>query len=800
MLVMAHTTLLGTVPPTNSPVSEEAQAAITTGQKLRSSGRFSEAVRAFETAARKAREAGDVRDQARALMYQGVCQTLTFQYRSALRTLDEASDLAVRAKDDTTGGAAAITLSALYSQLGDPSTAHRKIEQAVRLLQHSPRQEYLAEALVNLAEIQSDEGDIATAKKSFNDGISVAHQAGLTNLEARIQDDFGISLLLAGKTGETESALDAAYLLETRNKDLDLLAMTREHQAELELKKQNYAAALKLLNDAFSLPSPSFKTSPQYYPIDVRGKVLLGLGREAEALAAFRNAVDLASEWRQHALPGDATSTRTVVHLHNVYADYIELAADRAVRSHNSDLARQAFDVLAQNRAASLREQMALALDQQGRLPQRYFELLSELETAQERVTLGEKRNEDSAKLQSVRDELADLENKIGLATQNIGRQGESRSDKKSLRDIQGRLSASEVLLSFWLGYKKSFLWAVTESQVNLYELPSQSEIEQDAAAFTRALGNGSAPASAGQALSQALFSKLNRAAWSKKEWIIAGDGVLLNQVPFSALPSTGASAALQPILSTHAVRLVPSELLLTVPTGPPPQPRFVGIGDPIYNAADSRLVRNVTFSETAHPAIALGRLAGSAREIRSAADSSGLPETELLLGNKATIHGLTEALRSRPEILHIAVHVVSPLNKPGQAALALSLNKNNIPELLTSERIATFRVPGTLVVLSGCSSEQGEVLPGAGLMGLSRAWLLAGAAAVLVSAWPTPDDSGRFFASFYDHFRTSTPSEGPLAKRASAALQQAQLDMQHGRGYRSSPTFWAAYSVISKE
>jgi CHAT domain-containing protein len=148
-------------------------------------------------------------------------------------------------------------------------------------------------------------------------------------------------------------------------------------------------------------------------------------------------------------------------------------------------------------------------------------------------------------------------------------------------------------------------------------------------------------------------------------------------------------------------------------------------------------------------------------------------------------------------------VHVVSPQNESGtadEAALALSLTNDNMPELLTKEAIATLRVPGSLVVLSGCSSQQGENLPSAGLVGLSRAWLLAGASAVIVSAWPTPDDSGRFFTAFYKHLQSQSAPSGNIAQRAATALQQTQLDMQHSTGYRSSPSFWAAYSIISKE
>jgi CHAT domain-containing protein len=172
----------------------------------------------------------------------------------------------------------------------------------------------------------------------------------------------------------------------------------------------------------------------------------------------------------------------------------------------------------------------------------------------------------------------------------------------------------------------------------------------------------------------------------------------------------------------------------------------------------------------------------------------------QLLEGDNASLAALRKALLKAPEVLHFAVHVVSPKDRPQEAALALSLTADDIPELLTREAIAEFRVPGSLVILDGCSSQQGETLPSAGLIGLSRAWLLAGASAVIVSAWPTPDDSGRFFSSFYNHFRPLPSTFGSLAKRAALALQQAQLEMRRSNGYGSSPSFWAAYSVISKE
>jgi CHAT domain-containing protein len=297
----------------------------------------------------------------------------------------------------------------------------------------------------------------------------------------------------------------------------------------------------------------------------------------------------------------------------------------------------------------------------------------------------------------------------------------------------------------------------------------------------------------------------MNATVLSKPDWLIVGDGALLDGIPFSALPIRFDSPRQTLLAEAHDLRFLPTSALLCTDAEPKPKPAFLGVGDPIYNLADPRWTRTGAKISANNGSSSLSRLAASAREVRAAARQSGLSESKLLLGSDATGKRLQAAIATPPEILHFAVHVVeaNPVlpGSPGQssqAALALSMTPDAMPELLTPEAIATLRVPGTLVILSGCSSQKGDVLPSAGLMGLSRAWLLAGASAVVVSAWPTPDDSGQFFSSFYGHLKAQ-PSGG-VAQRAALALQATQAEMQHAPGYRSSPRFWAAYSIISKE
>ncbi|MBV9083778.1 MAG: CHAT domain-containing protein [Acidobacteriaceae bacterium] len=808
----------------SSPLADSAQrestnrafdSLVSEGLGERSHARYADAVRTFERAAEVARATGDSRQQARALLLASGSYIRLFRYRQALESADDARELAFEANDDTLAGASANNKATVYFQVGDYLLSAQEASESVALLKRSGRKDYLARALENYGESQAALGHPQQSAAAFQEAISVAESAGLTAEEAMAQDHLGKDLLDAGDLAGADRALSAARRLRLQMHDRDGLGLTTLNLAELAYKQEKYPEALKLLDEVFASGSSHFSTIPQCWPVYIKGEILVALGRTSEGLASFRRAVDLADSWRREALPGDATNTSTVVQLHSVYQDYTELAAELAIERHDPVLARQALEVLAENRASSLREQTLSTLGRELRLPPQYFELLSNLQTTQARVTLAQTPKEaqlNAAKLQQIRLELADLENQIGLRQKNALNSAENQFSRNSLKSIQLSLRKSELLLSFCLGKQRSFLWTVTDDQVHLYELPAGETIAAHAKAFSDAVRRASAGSPEGTVLSRELLGQLKGRIAEKPDWLIAADGALLDSVPFSSLPDISGQRQTA-LINHHTLRFVPSELLLTDAKPPEPQRGFVGIADPIYNLADSR--RQHTFSllpawhDGSTASITLARLVGSEREVRSGAKSSGISNPQIFTGAQASGVNLRNALASRPEVIHFAVHVVSPeaedrsgahTQASEQAALALTMTPDNIPELLTKENIAALRVPGSLVVLSGCSSQQGENLPSAGLMGLSRAWLLAGASAVVVSAWPTPDDSGRFFSTFYSRFQAEAGAPGNLATRAAAALQQTQVQMQRAGNYTASPSFWAAYSLISKE
>lgn len=779
------------------------QNLIDEGKRLRNKGNLTAALTKFSEAQQLARRRNDFDYEARSLILIGSAEALQFRYRAALTSLEQAIEM--RPEDGFIRGIAGANKAELYQRLGDFSAAEAESEQAIQSLRSLNTvsqfsRDGLSTALMIHATVSFQLHGDSRAYQDYKEAISIAQANNNVPLQAVLWSELGVALRRAHKIDRAEQAFQKSLSLCSQKDEIGQAAIEKENLAQLELEKDSPddKKALRLIDEAFASPSSAFKASPQYYPINIRARILLQGGNKTLALSEFMRAVTAANQWRLGALPGDITSTQTTTQLQEVYADYANLAAELALERKDNALAINALEVLAENRAASLREQLRLVYGNSGKLSDEYFAKLAELQAVQAKVTLGQNTSRDQAKLIQIRLDISDLENKIGIKSEKLPILGERIPRRNSLRDIQHTLGRDQVLISITLGKHRSYLWAVTAEAVNLSGLPGEGELTSKADSFATAVRLGYDPSVFAESLTRALFANLPADVWNRSEWMVVADGPLLNGVPFCALRDWTPGHAGKTLVESKTLRFLPSELLLTERHPEPASRKFVGVGDPIYNQADSRMTpQQVADGKTVSEGVMLARLVASGNEVRNAAKETRSVDPIILTGAKATRQNLTAALGHNPSLIHFAVHVVSPPGQPQQAALALSL-RNGIPELLTSEAIAAFHVPGSLVVLSGCSSGLGKVLPGAGLVGLSRSWLLAGAAAVVVSSWPTPDDSGEFFSSFYDHF--DQIKSGDTAQRAALALRQTQLEMLHGSGYKRSPSFWGAFAVIAKE
>ncbi|KAM7391552.1 hypothetical protein PAMP_022234 [Pampus punctatissimus] len=110
---------------------------------------------------------------------------------------------------------------------------------------------------------------------------------------------------------------------------------------------------------------------------------------------------------------------------------------------------------------------------------------------------------------------------------------------------------------------------------------------------------------------------------------------------------------------------------------------------------------------------------------------------------------------------------------------------------LLTAADILDLRLPVKLVVL-GSYLESSSKVTADGVVGLTRAFLAAGAQCVLVSLWPVPVAASKVFVhAFYTALLNGT--------KASAALADAMKTVQSSKQY-SHPSNWAGYMLIGND
>ena len=166
--------------------------------------------------------------------------------------------------------------------------------------------------------------------------------------------------------------------------------------------------------------------------------------------------------------------------------------------------------------------------------------------------------------------------------------------------------------------------------------------------------------------------------------------------------------------------------------------------------------------------------------EVRAIAEH--LPETEAYVGEAATM----EALRSKVPgcgTLHLACHGLFRSDNPMFSALKL-----HDGWLMAADAIS-LDLDGALVTLSACESGRSEVYGGDETIGLTRAFLGAGAATLVVSLWLVQDETtAELMGEWYGRLHSR--------QGRASALRAAQLEVK--RRY-PHPYYWAPFVLIGK-
>jgi CHAT domain-containing protein/Tfp pilus assembly protein PilF len=378
---------------------------------------------------------------------------------------------------------------------------------------------------------------------------------------------------------------------------------------------------------------------------------------------------------------------------------------------------------------------------------------------------------------------------------------------------VANQIDQDTVLISYVLGDGHSFVWAISRRGLESAWLPDRAVIERDVAAYrqlltSRSIGPESAAGKdqrrtaierAGRALYRTLLSPIEGGLRGATRLIIAPDGVL-HVLPFEALirpSSLNVAAGPRWLVRDFSVSEAPSasalEALAASVSTAPRSHELLAVGDPSYSGMlDDQSDRGTRVGSLAGRSVRVAALPFARLEVTDIAALYPPAATRVYLGKAATEQSVKSEALDQYRYIHFAAHTVVDDVRPGRSGILLSIDSQSREDgILQADEVMDLRLNADLVTLSACSTGLGMVLRGEGIVGLTRAFLTAGARSVAASLWNVNDGAtAALMRTFYQGLDRGLTRDD--------ALRQAKLSLITGNDAQwQDPYYWAPFVLV---
>jgi CHAT domain-containing protein len=401
------------------------------------------------------------------------------------------------------------------------------------------------------------------------------------------------------------------------------------------------------------------------------------------------------------------------------------------------------------------------------------------------------------------------------------------------LRDFQSRQIAQRtksILLFYRLGHRKSYMWVITAAKVTCLTLPGATELDPPVKSYREAVLSGRDVLAAGNSEGKKLYTLLIEPA---KRLIPPGSRVIL--LPDGSLYGLNFETLLVSEPKPHfwiedvTITVASSLTLLSASrrTSPaaagagkslrPEGLGYRGVGTPV--GGDGILPGRRDGLQRIYP----GALVLRARQLDGGA--SFLEGNLLLVGNAVPVASDFPALRqaesemarvrryfpdsrrkilagekatpaaflaSEPEkfaYLHFVAHGSASRAHPLDSAVILSPDRDSFK--LYAREIVKHPLSAYLVTISACNGSGTRAYSGEGLVGLSWAFLRAGAHNVIAALWEVSDAST-------PELMDGLYGELSRGQNPASALRTAKLSLLKSDSVFKKPFYWAAFQLYS--
>jgi CHAT domain-containing protein len=359
------------------------------------------------------------------------------------------------------------------------------------------------------------------------------------------------------------------------------------------------------------------------------------------------------------------------------------------------------------------------------------------------------------------------------------GLSSNSKASSRTMASVPPQQLAQRLhatLLFYWLGEEQSYLWAITPAKITSFTLPAASEIDQLVQGYRRAIVDSKDVLTTedrliGEKLYAMLIAPAQKLIPENSRVILLPDGSLYG-LNFDTLIAPGP----KPHYWIEDVTLTTTNSLTP-------------LASPSYRAAANGknllLVGNTKQANTAFPP-----LSQAPEEMKKIEQYFPERRREVLEGARATPSAYLGSNPERFSYVHFVTHGTASRARPLESAVILS-PEGDLYKLYARD-IVTRPLRAELVTISACYGSGSRAYSGEGLVGLSWAFLHAGAHNVIGALWEVAD------APATPELMDRLYKELNQGRDPATALRNAKLVLLHSGNVFAKPFYWAPFQLYA--
>lgn len=684
-------------------------------------------------------------------------------------------------------------LGTLYARLGENRLALDQYQQALKMLDVQSDPSQRAVTLNKLGDLLLWTEGPEVALKRLEEALELRRLARSVRGEAVTLNSIAMAQM------EADRPREALRAFETVAESFRRMREARSHAVALNNIGIAYER-LELFDRAEERYENALALAREGAYEDVEETALYGLARVARAQGKLDQAehqmdqvLQIAERARGQVWRPDLRSS---IHAErqDQYEFLIDVLAERHRREPERGYDAKAFAVSERARARVLLDLLSAAAARPGPEDLRRLEGLSRRINDRHRKVLSGSAIEDAGSQSELTELLSIWQQKKAAVQGPLP----AALATLTLQEVQENLLDPHTLvLEYFLGEDRSFLWAVTSSEARFVtDLPGRERIEAEARqTYGRMveshLQTGEVAARQAAARLSRMILEPVKDLLDRPRLVVVAHGAL-QVVPFAALPHPSFEGSeAHSLIADHEVVHLPSVSVLAalrsqIAGRRPPEGLLAVVADPVLGPDDERLRGRAQ----ARSALSWRRLPFAGLEAKAILALAGGRKTLAASGFEASRGLVRSGKLNGYSILHFATHGLFNDLHPELSALALSTYDaagRPVDGLLRAYEVSQLELSADLVVLSACRTALGREVSGEGIVGLTQGFFHTGAPRLVVSLWDVNDRStSELMRRFYTSLLHEKLPPGQ-------ALRKAQLSLSRDSRWHA-PYYWAGF------